>query len=804
MEEPGTQDNELDDQSLGDGLGDSPFEDSSFDDLGFDADDGALDLGSMDSMEPLDLEGIDLGDESAGDAGDSFDPGQPGDELSGDFDLDFPADPAPENAGADLDGGQAADGASPDAFEDTLDEVSFDEVPALSDEMSFDEFSDGSAADESLSLDLSDDGISEEGGVDASPADLEAEAAPMAADAEMPADVDGDEPVTGTSFFDETDDETVALSEDELEDILGNTDDAFFEDFGEAEEVAADSGAENAEDMNAALDTEDGRLELSDVRSGEELVPEPDLEPINPPDASDFGADDGSDELELSGDAPGELEELSFDDFDAPAASDESLSVGEESGLEVEAFSDEELELALELEDGTDDAEDAFGTEAIESDTLDDFGTEAEDESGSPVPGFLDEGDDDEPIALSEDELDNIMGDVEPAEAAPGESFIDESADDDMLSGMSDDISADFGEAGDDFSDELDLGAPDEEDENITLSDDELSQVLLDADSDEEGAGAEDAALDFESPVLEAAQDEDEDVPAAPSLSSLDMDDDEPIALTAEELGNIVSEVEVDEMVEVEGQEPDADDLDFLDPEDAGAAATGMFVEEDSDLDPSADSEEDFSPDLAGFDSAEEEGPVALSDSELGSILEDTDTETVAAEGQTPPEDDFAMSDAGGVGGLEGDEFADGNVIVLDEYEEGSDSEAGPVVEGPPEIADPELSPADAGESEKVPADAGESEKVPADAGESEKVPADDGIGAAGAAAAAAAGAAIGGLASRAEEIAADSNLDREELRTMISYLDGLFDALPDDAVRQFSQSSYFDLYKKIMTELGL
>ena len=38
----------------------------------------------------------------------------------------------------------------------------------------------------------------------------------------------------------------------------------------------------------------------------------------------------------------------------------------------------------------------------------------------------------------------------------------------------------------------------------------------------------------------------------------------------------------------------------------------------------------------------------------------------------------------------------------------------------------------------------------------------------------------------------------------MIGYLDGLFDQLPDETVREFSKSEYFDLYKKIMTELGL
>lgn len=688
MEEPGKQDNELDDLPMAGEIGDNPFGDSDLGDIGFAPDDGALDLDSMDS---LDLDGIDLGDGS--DAGESFDPGQPGDELSGDFNLDFSAEDSPENPGVDLDGGQAPEAAS---FEDSLDNDSFDEVPALTDDLSFDDFSEavpGEGLDESLDLDLSDEGIQEE------------------ADLDLPeVDADEDASVTGTSFFDESDDETVALSEDELEDILGHTDEAFFEDFGESEATADEVVADFPED-SAALDTEDGRLELSDVRSGDELVPEPELEPIHPQ-GSDL--DPASPEYHETLDAvapQNELEELGFDDFDSADA--DGMEAGDET---VTAFSDEELELALDLDDA-----------AAET---------------SPVPGFLDDGDDDEPIALSEDELDNIMGDVEPAAAEPGEHLTNDDLSDDMPGDMSGDMTDAFD------GDALDFDTPsEEEDENITLSDDELSQVLLDADSDEESAGNPDMAggdaPDFED-VL------DEDLPAPPSLSSLDMDDDEPIALTAEELGNIVSEVETDEIVEATGFEPDADDLDFLEPDDSTTSAE-MFLEEDTDL-VTDESLDDFSPDLAGFENTEEEGPVALSDSELGSILEDTDTETVSATGQTPPpdDDDFDL----GMDSAAADEFADGNVIVLDEYE---DEGAGPVVEGPPE---PEM------------------EEAPA--------------------------AAASGLASRAEQLADEANLDREELRTMISYLDGLFDALPDDAVRQFSQSSYFDLYKKIMTELGL
>ena len=659
------------------GLDDLP----ELDDLSFgDSDDGGMQFGLDDDgpgLEPLDLEGIDLGTNEAGD--DGFELGQPGDELSGDFDLDLPDD---SDASADA-------SAHSHSFEDAFDEGGFDETPSMTDDLGFDDFSD-SSDDHSLDLDLSaDDDVPEIAAIGMPPAD----------------EMDGDEEaVTGTSFFDETEDETVALSEDELQDILGNTDEAFFEDFG-GDGDAADSFVDVPDDAGRddALDNEDGRMELSGVRSSHELVPEPDLEPISPLDADNALAPD---------------EELGFDDF---GSSDDDFG---DSDADVTPFSDEELELALNSPEDSEDSGDS-----------DDFG------SDSAVPGFLDDGDDDEPIALSEDELDSIMGDVEPAEPEPGHHLSDD------LSEMSgddfDDLGGDdFSGAADDFGGEdLDLATAGEEDENITLSDDELSQVLLDADSEETPDDT------FGDDML------DEELPSAPSLSSLDMDDDEPIALTAEELGNIVSEVEGDEVVEASGFEPDADDFDFMAPDE-------MFVEEDSDLDMDASGGDDFAPggddfapDLAGFENTEEEGPVALSDSELGSILEDTDSEALTVSGQIPPED-YDMAPAG-------DEFADGNVIVLDEYEDDASRDDGlPVVEGPPEIEEP-----------------------------------------AEVASAAVAGA---GLASRAEAIAEGTNLDREELRKMIHYLDGLFDALPEDTVRQFSQSSYFDLYKKIMSELGL
>ncbi len=49
-----------------------------------------------------------------------------------------------------------------------------------------------------------------------------------------------------------------------------------------------------------------------------------------------------------------------------------------------------------------------------------------------------------------------------------------------------------------------------------------------------------------------------------------------------------------------------------------------------------------------------------------------------------------------------------------------------------------------------------------------------------------------------------NSDLDREEMRKMISYLDNLLGDLPDNVIKQFAQSEYFALYKKVINQLGI
>jgi hypothetical protein len=44
----------------------------------------------------------------------------------------------------------------------------------------------------------------------------------------------------------------------------------------------------------------------------------------------------------------------------------------------------------------------------------------------------------------------------------------------------------------------------------------------------------------------------------------------------------------------------------------------------------------------------------------------------------------------------------------------------------------------------------------------------------------------------------------REELRTVLSYMDRLLDSLPEEKIEEFARSEYFDTYKKLFEDLGL
>ena len=433
--------------------------------------------------------------------------------------------------------------------------------------------------------------------------------------------------------------------------------------------------------------------------------------------------------------------------------------------------------------------------------------TAEEEASLTPEPWGAEDEDDMGPIALSEAELENILGDALPEEEAQSSAFAeadDLSLDEELLDVPElsvDDLMDDSAQLSDEeLAQELDLSldespleealledaadeaaldavadeimpeddlpaellAGDDELEDvgpITLSEDELSGILDDVDESGSIEGASETPVMPEAP--EDIQDIEEEFSQAAELETMgdsessfsalaDDEDEGPITLTPEELGNIVSDAEVQEVESsgVEGEELSPmmgieDDLDLGSDFGGDDLSSADFGGEDfggADFGGDDLSAADFGgavaeehPPSTMLDGDDDEGPVALSEGELDAILEDVVGESEAEGVITTGEftlDDESLALAG--------EDSAGPVIVLDEYEE----DAAPAPERD--------------------------------------------------------------AAGVIQESADQSHLDAEELRKMISYLDGLFDKLPDETVKEFSRSEYFDLYKKIMSELGL
>ena len=44
----------------------------------------------------------------------------------------------------------------------------------------------------------------------------------------------------------------------------------------------------------------------------------------------------------------------------------------------------------------------------------------------------------------------------------------------------------------------------------------------------------------------------------------------------------------------------------------------------------------------------------------------------------------------------------------------------------------------------------------------------------------------------------------KDEIRTVLKYMDHLLEALPDDKIQEFASSEYFTMYKKLFEDLGL
>ncbi|MBM9500745.1 hypothetical protein JWG44_10855 [Leptospira sp. 201903071] len=493
------------------------------------------------------------------------------------------------------------------------------------------------------------------------------------------------------------------------------------------------------------------------------------------------------DELgEVSETASVEDDGFAFDDFELPTNDlDAVLEAPSSSSLEDDegpiALSDDELGNLLSTE-GPETEDSSFDFEPNKPSLLDEDEDEgpialSDDELGNLLstegpetenssfdfepnkPSLLDEDDDEGPIALSDEELGNLLSTEGPAtedssfDFEPNKpSLLDEDDDEGPIALSDDELGNLLSTEGPETENSSFDFEPTEESvlddgEPIALSSDELDHLLTGEAEAEEGEfpGA-DSEIDWDSPLSEPGE-----VP---------LEDEEPIALSTDELDHLLT----DEAEAEEGEFPGADsEIDW----DAPLSEPGEVPLEDEEPIALSTDELDhiLTDDAAATSLEEDEGPIALSEDELGNLL--SDVESPAEEGEDLNEilgELPASSDLDAFGSLDEDVPLaepdssspivptaetvqdDGMIIVLDEY---ADEE--------------ELSPME--ELRKTP---DQTVVQPSSAEAGEVTP------------------------------------SKEEMKRIMTYLDELLGNLPDDLIREFSQSDYFELYKKLMKQIGV
>ncbi|MGE8665159.1 hypothetical protein ACO2KA_14545, partial [Leptospira interrogans] len=322
-----------------------------------------------------------------------------------------------------------------------------------------------------------------------------------------------------------------------------------------------------------------------------------------------------------------------------------------------------------------------------------------------------------------------------------------------------------------------------EANEPIALSLDELDHILTD-ENEEPAATSEESndlteAIDWDSsPTSEVPlEDEEANEPIALSLDELDhilTDENEEPAAISEESNDLTEAIDWDSpptsevpLEDEEANEPIALSLDELD-----------HILTDENEEPAAISEE--SSDLADWDSPptseisledeEANEPIAFSDEELGNLLASGNEESEDKIGSDIPKAEEDLSEILGelppVSDLDAFDSIDEDVSKEEEV-----STIVPTLES---VKDQEMI---------IVLDeyADEEESSPIE--ELRKTP------------------------DQTEAIVGELSGDvpsKDEMKRIMTYLDELLGNLPDDLIREFSRSDYFELYKKLMKQIGV
>lgn len=566
------------------------------------------------------------------------------------------------------------------------------------------------------------------------------------------------------------------------------------EEINETQVIENDSGA-HPEDAYI-----DDILSSDDIETPEQTFEEPDHAPTDGLHAAQPAAiheDDEDGPIALSSEeldgilemGPATEEEFhpDFPPDNAPEnAAPPTIEMNEEPAPAMDAgYDDDELPIALSDEDLDEILLEEEGSDALppEIDAIPEM-------AAPPIlpPAPLIEpaiAEDEEPIALSDDELDNILADAEAGHSdsasqaeLPVEDEILTLDEEPEITMIDDGPATEAGHMGAAQQDTSSARSSDffdsDEDEPITLSDEELDGILSSAPEEEAPKHTQEVALEG----------------GLPNDGIIEVEDDEPVALSADELDGILMDAEEapadarseEHLADLPPDAGSADEKGFFDSDEDepialsadeldGIAATAVpeehvpAAESLADLPPEASGEMAELPELTDMPGDAEEPPVALMDERYADV---DHLETEPGAGMEPAAASHEEDD--GPIALSADEL-DG--IVADAHE---------VTPEAPMVG---LGPMDSGAQEPSLA---ENTEKPATVFEEDLE----------------AATLIHEDETAQAAAAAQPTPDTEELKSVMTYLDNLLGELPDDVIEKFAQSEYFKLYQKIMDKLGL
>ena len=348
-------------------------------------------------------------------------------------------------------------------------------------------------------------------------------------------------------------------------------------------------------------------------------------------------------------------------------------------------------------------------------------------------------------------------------------------------------------------TDELDnvMADAETETEDIALSTDELDNVMADAETETEGIALSTDELDKVADSEEALPENTEDF--------FDGDDDTPITLSDDEMDVILAEAHVENAMPEKPPVPDSG-LDSPIPID-DEISTGNVVEvptldseektselpdtaETVEEAPSLEIEDDEKAGVDDFFNSDVDEPIALSEDELDNILVTAETE------EKPDPENSDLSNEMDDTLPEDTELLDENQSIEDQAEqefhasdssmyESNQAELSALTE---DLDKNPLTTEEDRYQDIIAEDRElESTSAPVESETSQIVSDQEGV---------------VEFDSKSPEAVQDP--ETEDLKNVMGYLDQLLGELPDDTIKKFANSEYFNLYQKVLDQLGL